>query len=319
MPNIRRLVKNVHKIKGTTAINWHPGHMFSGMKAMIGKLNSVDCVVEVHDARIPLIGRNNEFRQHLGLIKPHILVLNKSDLADLTKWDLVETKLAQNGDNNVLLTDLSGSEFSHSSRGYDKLLDKAVKIINQSNRYNRSFINNFKIMIVGIPNVGKSTLINRLRQHHLGSRGEASRTGNMAGVTRHVENMIKICARPLIYSIDTPGVLEPSVTKDHDNAMRLALCSTINDKLLRAEELTNYLLNYLNKIDNLTYQYYLGLEKPASNSVELLKMVSSQDNTLQQIKLSKNQASEGELDIERVCWKFVKLFRNGALGKVMFE
>ena len=319
MPSYKRLVRSADEVKKVSkAINWHPGHMYSGMRAMIGKLNTVDCVIEVHDARIPLIGRNREFRNHLGAVKPHILALNKTDLADLSQWETVRERLAERGDRNIILTDLSGSQFTHADRGYHKLMDKAVELIRESDRFNRSSLPFFKILIVGIPNVGKSTLINRLRQYHLGLGGEATRTGNEAGVTRHVENMVKICPRPLIYSIDTPGILQPSSTKDFKQAMRLALCSTINDKAVDPYKVATYLLDYLHSEQNFSYLESFKLEIPETDMHGLCRSIATNNYPEYQTKSGSGEPTP-RVDSSRICWKFINNFRKGLYGKVMFE
>lgn len=304
--------------KTVNAVNWHPGHMYSGMQAIIGKLNTVDCVIEVHDARIPTIGRNRKFRRHLGAIKPRILVLNKSDLADLTHWRSVKQRLIDQGDEHVMLTDLSGSELTHDSKGYTNLMNKAVELIRQSDRYNRSLMPFFKIMIVGIPNVGKSTLINRLRQYHLGLKGEATRTGNEAGVTRSVENMVKICPRPLIYSIDTPGILQPSATRDMNQAMKLALCSTINDKAVNSYELAKFLLDHLHNENNFSYLRPFELDIPETNLDELCRSIAIKNYPNYQTKDGSGEATEN-VNVDKICRMLVKYFRKGLYGKVMFE
>jgi len=277
---------------------------------MMGKLHSVDCVVEVHDARIPMIGRNREFREHLGKVKPHILVLNKIDLADLSRWDVIEKKLRDQGDSNVILTDLSGSQFSQ--QGYQSLLQRAVTLMRDSDRHNRELTSEYKIMIVGIPNVGKSTLINRLRQHHLGRGGEAAKTGKQAGVTRVVENKIRICSRPLIYTLDTPGVLQPSATRNHDQAMKLALCSTINDKVIEPMHLADFLLGHLNRIGNHSYVDVMGLSNPETNIHQLCRAFLANQKS--------DASSSGDLsDHDGICWHMIKLARLGCFGKLMFS
>lgn len=328
MPHIKKLARlgslNNNATKEQVIPNWFPGHMYAGMQAMIGKLNTVDCIVEVHDARIPFTGRNTEFRQHLGRIKPRVLLLNKQDLADLSRWTEIEKRLHNEGDEHVILSDLTGSEFSFNQRGYTQLLQKVMDLINSSNRFNRQNQKAFKIMITGIPNVGKSTLINRLRHLYMGSKGEATRVGPEAGVTKHVENIIKICARPRIYTLDTPGVLEPSKTKDLDASMQLALCSNINDAILKPIQLAQYLLDYLNKKDNTCFRLFYGLDKPIESVMEFSQFYNNKMNEdwkeRVDLDLVKNDVPPPKIvDIDTVCWRMVKDFRKGNLGKIMFD
>lgn len=319
MPSIKQVAKTLGHVKGNQAINWFPGHMYAGMQAMMGKLNTIDCVVEVHDARIPFTGRNQEFRRHLGLIKPRVLVLSKSDLADISRWNCIKKRLAQAGDENVVLCDLSGSTFSHSTRGYDKLMENVVNLIHSSERYNRQTSNEYKIMIVGIPNVGKSTLINRLRQYHLGLKGEPAAAASFAGVTRHVMNRIKVCSRPSVYLIDTPGILEPGVTKNHQQAMRLALCSTINDRVLKVEPLAEYLLKLLNKSKNYTYKDLFGIDFAVDNLNDLINAASKHEDMRLQVKCYKTGLMIDRPNGERICWKLVKDFRKGLFGRMTLD
>lgn len=307
-------LKNLIKTASTavkSSINWHPGHMYSGMQAMIGKLRTVDCIIEVHDARIPFTGRNVEFRRQLGTIKPHLLVLNKCDLADLTGWKSIHDRLTKRGDQNVLLSDLSGNNTTEYQKNYTKIIDKAMSVIGQSERYNREGEKNFKLMVVGIPNCGKSTLINRLRQHHLGRKGEATKTGPTAGVTRQVEFMIKVCSRPSIYILDTPGILEPGATRNVDQAMRLALCSSINDRVLKPEQLASYLLNFLNNQQNFFYLEVMNLEKPILSTPELVAR-------LKEIRV-RQDPNASATDNDELLWQFIRNFRKGHFGQVMFD
>lgn len=321
MPPLKQLSRVANHAASRTAnkINWFPGHMFVGMKAMMGKLNTVDCVIEVHDARIPFHGRNTEFRQHLGLVKPHILVLNKSDLADLSQWDQIESRLQTGGTRNVFLTDLTGTSFSFQNRGYTKLMDKVVHLVNQSDGFNRQSCRELRVMIVGIPNVGKSTLINRLRQHHIGLKGEPAKVGSTAGVTRHVDNKIQICARPAIYSIDTPGVLEPSATKNLRDQMPLALCSTISDRVLNSEVLASYLLKFFNKRNNFMYQEVYQLKEPIDKPQQLVESPIFNEIAVERIRDLRTNHVKPVANIEQICWRFIKDFRLGRFGKVIFD
>lgn len=300
-------------------LNWYPGHMYSGMQAMVGKLRTVDCIIEVHDARIPFTGRNKEFKQQLGAIKPHVLVLNKCDLADLSRWNSVKERLQSCGDQNLMLCDLTG-RVSLESRNFTQLLSKVIEAINRTDRYNRMDSKSFKLMVVGIPNCGKSTLINRLRQHHLGKGGEAVRTGASAGVTRHVEYMVKVSSRPPIYVLDTPGVLQPSATKGYDQAMQLALCASINDKVLNPVDLVSYLLRYLNEREDLFYSSFFGLENQAIPSTEiLLKQMRETRRKEAMIKNPHTEPDVNKYNDETLLWHFIKLFRLGNFGKIMFD
>lgn len=287
---------------------------------MIGKLNTVDGIVEVHDARLPFIGRNKEFRDHLGAIKPRVLVLNKSDLADLSRWDSIKNRLEREGEKNVVLTDLSGSDFGFNTRGYNTLIQTIVDAINHSERNNRQATERFKLMVVGIPNVGKSSLINRLRQLHVGFGGEPAKVGPSAGVTRRVEQMIRICSRPPIYSLDTPGVLQPSTVKNRAQSMQMALCSSINDTVLEPLELARYLLAYLNEQENYSYSNFFQMNQQSVTSIEeFVRAVIVNNDMIDKIRtVNGNQVVELP-DVDKICWRFIKAFRKGCFGKVMFD
>lgn len=318
MPQLKQFSRLAKDVNNQLRTNWFPGHMYAGMRAMVGKLNTTDCVIEVHDARIPTIGRNTEFRKHLGYIKPHILVLNKMDLADLSNWQHVSDKLAEQGDTNVMLTDLSGSNFGYRDRGYNNLMTEVVKLINQNDRNNRKMATDFKVMFVGIPNVGKSSLINRLRQYHLGLKGEPAKIGPVAGVTRHVEMKIKICSRPLVYSLDTPGVLEPSCTRNKNKTMQLAACGTIYDAILDPYELASYILKYLNNKGNYAYTNVIGLKQPIDDINELFRQALSEDAKELGSRHYTLKSSKVKPDINKFCWHYIRQFRLGYYGSIMF-
>ncbi|XP_034519431.1 mitochondrial ribosome-associated GTPase 1 isoform X4 [Ailuropoda melanoleuca] len=170
---------------GRDVARWFPGHMAKG--------------------------RNPLFQETLGL-KPHVLVLNKMDLADLKEQQVIPMV-----------------------RG----------LVESSYRYHRGESLEYCAMVIGIPNVGKSSLINALRRQHL-RRGKATRVGGEPGITRAVMSRIQVCERPLMFLLDTPGVLAPRIASV-EMGLKLALCGTVLDHLVGEETLADYLLYTLNR------------------------------------------------------------------------
>ncbi|KFM67083.1 Mitochondrial GTPase 1, partial [Stegodyphus mimosarum] len=166
--------------------SWFPGHMYKGLLQMQAKLATVDCIIEVHDARIPFSGRNPTFYSTLYAIKPHILVLNKSDLADLSHINDIKQGLLQENIHHVLFASCKGG----SKSGINKIIPLVTELIKDTDFYNRGNTSSFTLMVIGIPNVGKSSLINRLRNLHL-KRKSATSVGAEPGVTRSVLEKIK--------------------------------------------------------------------------------------------------------------------------------
>lgn len=182
-------------------LRWFPGHMNKGLKQMQRKLNNVDCVIEVHDARIPFSGRNPVFTSSVTGAKPHILVLNKKDLTISSLIPRVSDQLkAEQNIEHVVFTN-SKDQYD---RGLKTLRPLMVDLIKDSNRYNRSDELDYNVMIIGVPNVGKSSLINMLRSRNLRIK-HALPVGAVAGVTRSLMTKIRINNDPIIFMYDTPG------------------------------------------------------------------------------------------------------------------
>lgn len=182
-------------------LRWFPGHMNKGLKQMQRALISVDCVIEVHDARIPFTGRNPVFTSTLTGAKPHILVLNKKDLTVPSLIPRVKDQLkSEQGIQHVIHT--NGKD--QSCRGIKALKPIMIELIKDSNRYNRSEEGDYNVMIMGVPNVGKSSLINMMRSTNM-KMGHSLQTGAKAGVTRSMHQKIRICNEPKIFMLDTPG------------------------------------------------------------------------------------------------------------------
>lgn len=334
MQGFRKAFQAIDKEKMT----WFPGHMGKGLKQMQQKLKQVDCVIEVHDCRIPFSGRNEDFKHSVSGVKPHILVLNKKDLVDRRLHSKILGKVKE-GDgpekDNVLLTNCKNQKCD----GVRKVIPTAIDLIRNSDRFNRSDEKEHSIMIIGVPNigkksffalsefvvsqspikfapVGKSSLINILRNRHLNKKG-ASAVGGVAGITRSVLTRIKISEEPLIYLLDTPGILMPNIKNVH-YAMKLALCSCFQDHLVGEDNIADYLLYWLNKQKNFKYVEEMGLENPSDNISEVLvKGATKYGKTIKY----KNYDNTIVLkpDLTAAAKHMLQLFRTGELGKVCLD
>lgn len=295
------------KLPNIDLLRWFPGHMGKGIKTMEQKLKNVDCIIEVHDSRIPISGRYADFRNTLCGLKPHIFVLNKIDLADKTYIVPAINKLNDEGIKNIVQTNLKIDK----DKGVKQIMPMMTKLISESDRFNRSQENDYSIMIIGVPNVGKSSLINRLRNIHL-KKAKAAHVGPIAGITRSVMNRIKINQTPPIYLLDTPGILPPNI-KDIYSGLKLALVGCSQDHLIGPELLSDYLLFWLNKNHRFEYVEKLGLQGPTDDVIELLIQIAVKEK-----KLIKKRNYDGKLepkpDLFHAAECFLKSFRSGELG-----
>lgn len=313
------LIKNLRKsfhLATKESIRWFPGHMGKGLKQMQQKLRQIDCIIEVHDARIPLSGRNTEFHHTLTGAKPTILVLNKKDTVLKGEHEMIVSKLSSSLDlppNRIILTNCKDQR----CEGVRKIVPTAINLIKNSNRFNRSEEKENNIMIIGVPNVGKSSLINILRSRYLKMKG-ASQVGAVAGITRSVLTRIKMSEDPLIYVLDTPGVLTPSIN-NVEHGMKLALCSCFQDHLVGFENIADYLLYFMNKQKNLLYMEAMGLEEPTDEIIEVLMAGARKMNYFKAVRdLGTNQI-EKVLDLDMSAKRMVKMFRNGEFGRFCLD
>lgn len=303
-----------YKLVTKQAIRWFPGHMGKGLKQMQQKLKSVDCIIEVHDARIPFSGRNPEFQQTIaGGVKPHVLVLNKKDLISPKEQKYILKALREKEHmENVVFTNCKDQQCS----GMRKLMPLASDLISNSGRYNREGEKDFCVMIIGVPNVGKSSLLNVLRNRHLKKKGVAQ-VGGIAGITRSVMEKIKISDDPLIYMIDTPGILEPRISND-EMGMKLALVGCLQDHLVGEDLIADYLLYWLNRNERFEYVSLMGLDQPTDNISEALVACANKMGVQRKVK-----RSDGQLlimpDILQSSRHFIKLFRTKALGPINLD
>lgn len=306
--SFRSIFKSIDK----DVFRWFPGHMGKGLKQMQHKLRSVDCIIEVHDARIPLSGRNVDFNSTLRGVKPHILVLNKVDLIDSALKKPIVAKLK--GDcENILFTHCK----NHKCGGIKSLFPLAQSLINNSDRYNRTGQDDYNIMIIGVPNVGKSSVINALRNRFL-KKSNASAVGATPGITRSVLNKIKMSENPLFYLFDTPGILTPSVP-DIEVGLKLAACNTIQDHLVGERVIADYILYWLNKHEHFEYLKHYEMEKPSDNILEVLTHISKTQRKTLKIRNVADNSLVIRPDFDKAAQDFIKSFRLGNFGKIVLD
>lgn len=292
-------------------LRWFPGHMGRGLKQMQQKLRSVDCVIEVHDARIPFSGRNTDFKYTISGVKPHILVLNKIDLIEKKFQPQILDRLKSDYE-HIIFTNCKNQQCN----GVRALFPLAQDLIRNSNRYNRQDEEDYNLMIIGVPNVGKSSLINSLRARHL-HKGKASAVGSTPGITRSVLQRIKMCDTPLFYMLDTPGILTPNIN-DIETGLKLALCATIQDHLVGETIIADYLLFWLNTHNHFEYVDYFKMDKPCDDILEVLAHICKLYKKVLRIRNHLNEyVFRPHLDAGAQI--MLKSFRDCSLGKYMLD
>lgn len=276
-------------------LQWYPGHMAKTRRMIEDNLKLIDVVVEILDARIPFSGRNPNFDDIIKN-KPRLLVLNKADLADKNRTAQWLEWYKSQGFKVIPISCATGS-------GINTVLNEARALIRDKIDREKEKGRNrtLKIMMVGIPNVGKSSLINRLI-------GKAStKTGDKPGVTRG-KQWLRIKGDTEL--LDTPGILPPKF-EDQAVAMRLAYTGAIKDEIMNTELLAYSLCEYLrdNYADALCTRYKLDSVSDLEG-YEILE------------KIGKNRGfviSGGEIDMERAANMILDELRGAKIGKITLE
>lgn len=279
-------------------LQWFPGHMAKTRRMIQDNLKLVDVVIELVDARLPLSSRNPDVDKIIGS-KPRIVVLNKADIADnsLTmKW------LNYFKNNNIEAI----SANSQTGKGLKKELDNAIEIV-LADKFKRDEAKGIqrhavKMMVIGIPNVGKSSFINRL------SGRAAAKTGDRPGITQ-TKQWIRIAGKYEL--LDTPGILWPKF-ENEDDAKKIAFTGGIKDEILDVEDLAYELLGYLKEsyIDSLIKTYNLNDSDSELNKYELLESIGRKRGCV---------ISGGEVDTFRTANIIISDFRSAKLGRITLE
>jgi len=279
-------------------IQWFPGHMKRALIEIQERIKVVDIVIELVDARAPMASRNPELDKIINN-KPRLIVMTKKDLANVNRTNEWIQYFKQHSSGAIAVDANNFNYIEMKKICLDVLKEKMEKEKAKGLRPRA-----IRAMICGIPNVGKSTLINKM------AKKRATVVGNMPGVTK-AQQWVKIDKD--FELLDTPGVLWPSF-ENHENGIKLALLGTIKDTILPSEELIYYLVKILtNEYQGSLKARYEIEEKPCANEIdvqELLQLIGVKRGYL---------VSGGFVDISKVIFLVLKEFRDGVLGKFCLE
>ena len=276
-------------------IHWYPGHIAKAERALKEKLNLVDVVIEVLDARLPISSSYNDIKKLLG-DKPRLLLLNKSDLVipeEIKSW----IKIIQERNNCPVLTidTKTNRNFQIIEKKVLELSEPRIQALMAKGLLRRPA----RVVVVGLPNVGKSSIINKL------TKSSKTKTGAKAGVTRQ-QQWVRI--NPNIDLLDTPGII-PMKQEDQQRAKKLAFVNSVSENAYSPEMVSKELIELIS-----SNQKYLSKFK------EYYNIDNDKELSLENISFSRNWlVSGGETDTERSAQYMLRDFRDGKIGKFILD
>lgn len=273
---------------------WYPGHMTKAKRMMQEDMKLIDLVIELTDARVPLSSRNPDIDE-LGKNKARLILLNKSDLADERQNEVWAAYFKEKGYFTAKIDARSGAGMKQ----IQEIIREASKEKTERDR-KRGILNRpVRAMVVGIPNVGKSTFINTFA-------GKAcSKTGNKPGVTKG-KQWIRLNKN--VELLDTPGILWPKF-EDQSVGLKLAVIGSIKDELLQTEELAMWIISFLRG-------RYAGFLSKRYQIEEL----GTEPEILEKIAFARGCRLKGDLpDYQKAAALLVDDLRSGKLGRITLE
>lgn len=278
-------------------IHWYPGHIAKAERKLKEKLNLVDVVIEVLDARIPLSSCYNDIKSSISNLigeKPRLILLNKADLVnenELKAWiELIEEKSGC----PVIISD------AKNSKDLTKIVTKAVELSEPRIQalMNRGLLRRpARAMVVGMPNVGKSSIINKL------TKSSKTKIGAKAGVTRQ-QQWVRV--NPRLDLLDTPGII-PMKQEDQARAQKLAFVNSVSENAYETEAVARELLKILSRKYETKIKEYYSIDKEA-------------ELTIENIAIARNWiVKDAQPDLERTATFILRTFRDGKMGKFILD
>ena len=294
---------NDNKSCASTSINWYPGHMAKTKKEIVEDLKLIDVVIELLDSRIPLSSQNPDIT-NITKNKKKIIVLNKADISDSKQNEKWVKDFKEKGQVAILTESNSGKGINEVIKETENLMQEELKKYAEKGRTGRKV----KVMVLGIPNVGKSSFINRI------AKSNRLEVGNKPGITRK-KQWIRVNDK--IELLDTPGVLWPKF-ESQQVALNLSFTGTIKDDILPQTEIAYQLLKFL--IEN----YQEKIEERYNFKKEYIEKILHQNQEenlnfyqiMQEIGRKRGcLVSGGEIDDEKTAKVIIEDYRSGKMGK----
>ena len=276
-------------------INWCPGHMKKTKEMVQNNLKLVDVVIELLDARIPLSSKNPEIDK-LAHNKPRVVVLNKSDLSDRAKLNKWISYYQSKGIKAIPVDTLKGSGVNKIVEECKNVTKEKMDALKEKGRKERAI----RVMIVGVPNVGKSSLINKLTGR------KSTQTGDRPGVTKG-KQWVRLKGN--LELLDTPGILWPKF-EDQKIALNLAFTRAIKDEILDIDTLGLKFIEKMSDIEPEKLKARYKLDSLGEEPLETMEMIGRKRGFI----LGRN-----ELDYTRIAKTVLNEFREGKLGQITLE
>ena len=276
-------------------INWYPGHMKKTKEMVQNNLKLVDVVIELLDARIPLSSKNPDIDK-LAHNKPRVVVLNKRDLSDRAKLNKWISYYQSKGIKAIPVDTLKGSGVNKIVEECKNVTKEKMDALKEKGRKERAI----RVMIVGVPNVGKSSLINKLTGR------KSTQTGDRPGVTKG-KQWVRLKGN--LELLDTPGILWPKF-EDQKIALNLAFTRAIKDEILDIDTLGLKFIEKMSDIEPEKLKARYKLDSLGEEPLETMEMIGRKRGFI----LGRN-----ELDYTRIAKTVLNEFREGKLGQITLE